>query len=1356
MIFCKANNRRKVRLFDSLGQEVQALETRTLMAVFSANGGKGGTSGPLALEPGLNLVQFQWENFSIPDEFQIDYQGKRIAGDIGLRPNGEQGSKVIALKNTGSNLNIKVTAPLEGTAWNFRVETKPFELKVDGFLGDVIKVDIVNLLNKAGVSLPAADFKADGFGLKDLTFDQGEVARIDGMQDELKKGVFYFVPKVTGEALDYGANRADKGLGDITLTATNNGQEFPIKLRVSDGFSSTGDNAVTFGDKKLDIYRQEQRLAYLGFPGGASGDSLQVDGIDERVLRPSIGGLEWAQNLFCISIDPATSGRGLLLCPDGNSQVTPKIPPIKKSLFKEHINDSQLPFWRNFDGSLLPPMQFLSTQRTYGTDSAGRFIERARSELLRLGMAPDSTGIAFQRGTGEPSNSHDGGRGVDIDDTPGDYYKTTRGYVAASPDQGGGFIVKKADGTYRGGSNPVTNQGEAGLTDAAFKRGGKELARKLLDYLDYKLEEKNARLIIDAFINAGSPLVFYNDPRFFDVVSGVKYWVGHYNHIHFAIPSPLSMPGTFSVNAFQAMSESNDNSLFFSPLSFKPPGRLTNAIDLGVLNNSLDVSGNLTANEPERIYRFKIGAKPDDLESNYYDTPRDIMALLDNLASDVDLELIADPNYDDEGEVLFSSTNLGTQAESIPVPQLGSGNYFIRVMRKDTDTTYHLNLSAATLPISPDQAGETATNAASLGILTSPITRNDFIGEVDPQDLYNFQIDTISDVTLKVTGLDLADATLAVGQDTNGNGLLDSEEYISYSDADDNGDESIQLVRLPAGKYLLLVGRNSGNSNYQLNAAATSSVIPSDQAGDTTATSYDFGVLTAPVATTDFIGALDRVDTYRFRIDALQGIKAKLSSLTADADLEIYRDSNSDGLFDANERIGGSYLGGDSSEEIAMTGLAAGEYFIRVIQYESDSEYTLNVSPETATGANLVITRDYPGTTPDLGTQFAYRVTVTNNGPVTATDVILTEDLPVGLHLVRVDNINPSSSSQTIGNRITGRISSLEPGASASFDITAYAFIAGDLIGITNVASSTPDFDLSSNNVVTTNAINSIVSPPADLEITQSVSNQTPKVGDQITINLSLTNKGPGTATVIRVRDLLPAGLGYISFNSDIGTYDPITGLWAVGNLPPDVTVNLQISADVIQAVSMTNTVEVVAMDEADPDSIPNNNKTNEDDQSSTLIIPVGTPVEVALNVTKIERYGIHYQPTKLVLTFSTQLDTLSAQNKANYRILGPGGRYIPLSRATYQTSTTTVTLFPKLRLNLHKRYTLIVNGAQPTGLHTAQGAYLNHGTNHVAKIVQGNLVLPKIKKPQPVLRVALNAIKSKPIPSGKIIRALR
>ncbi len=43
-----------------------------------------------------------------------------------------------------------------------------------------------------------------------------------------------------------------------------------------------------------------------------------------------------------------------------------------------------------------------------------------------------------------------------------------------------------------------------------------------------------------------------------------------------------------------------------------------------------------------------------------------------------------------------------------------------------------------------------------------------------------------------------------------------------------------------------------------------------------------------------------------------------------------------------------------------------------------------------------------------------------------------------------------------------------------------------------------------------------------------------------------MTNKGPDAAVNTRVTDKLPAGLIYITSS---GNYDPVTGLWIVGDL---------------------------------------------------------------------------------------------------------------------------------------------------------------------------------------------------------------
>lgn len=291
---------------------------------------------------------------------------------------------------------------------------------------------------------------------------------------------------------------------------------------------------------------------------------------------------------------------------------------------------------------------------------------------------------------------------------------------------------------------------------------------------------------------------------------------------------------------------------------------------------------------------------------------------------------------------------------------------------------------------------------------------------------------------------------------------------------------------------------------------------------------------------------------------------------------------------------------------IDYTASSSGTYYIGVSSYSnfdydpftggiggsSSGNYTINIAVGSGSSANQ-ITLNEPNNTilqaVDTGLSSANPGTVTGSG------------------LIRTSTQNPV----TVNNgTVTASLGTLNSGESATVNLTVLPFIAGDILSTTNVTSNEYDYNPSNNSLISTKAINAVTPANADLELTQTVSNSAPQIGDQVTFNLTLTNKGPGTATAIKVRDILPAGLSYVSSTAVLGSYDSNTGIWDVGNMPYDASIGLAITAIVNAGQSISNTAEVITVAEVDPDSIPNNNSLIEDDLTSVnLDVQNETPV---------------------------------------------------------------------------------------------------------------------------------------------------
>jgi hypothetical protein len=123
---------------------------------------------------------------------------------------------------------------------------------------------------------------------------------------------------------------------------------------------------------------------------------------------------------------------------------------------------------------------------------------------------------------------------------------------------------------------------------------------------------------------------------------------------------------------------------------------------------------------------------------------------------------------------------------------------------------------------------------------------------------------------------------------------------------------------------------------------------------------------------------------------------------------------------------------------------------------------------------------------------------------------------------------------------------------------------------------------------------------------------------------------------------------------------------------------------------------------------------------------PIDPPTVVDVN-----RFGIHMQPTVLVVTFSEALDPTSAQDPKNYKIFDPSGRPVGIASAVYDAAAHTVTIKPRNRINLHHTYRLTVYGSGQGGLTDAHGTRLDGvgnglpGSDYTTTLTWRNVVWP-------------------------------
>jgi uncharacterized repeat protein (TIGR01451 family) len=246
---------------------------------------------------------------------------------------------------------------------------------------------------------------------------------------------------------------------------------------------------------------------------------------------------------------------------------------------------------------------------------------------------------------------------------------------------------------------------------------------------------------------------------------------------------------------------------------------------------------------------------------------------------------------------------------------------------------------------------------------------------------------------------------------------------------------------------------------------------------------------------------------------------------------------------------------------------------------------------EFADNADLAIEKSAAPIPGRPGGQATYTLHVTNHGPDTAKEVLVTDPIPAGLEFL---STNPPCTHA--GGELRCELGSLADGDSRTleFEVRIPAAAEEGFVNTATVTSPTPDPDPSNNS--STAAIP--LQLEADLSVRKVALPQRLTAGGHVVYMVVVHNAGPSAATDVTVTDPIPAGLIPREAQPSQGTCDLTHGLVCeLGRLDAGGSAVILGAAQVMPSAGgkIPNTVSVTG-GQVDP---------NPDDNSSTATIEV-------------------------------------------------------------------------------------------------------------------------------------------------------
>lgn len=283
--------------------------------------------------------------------------------------------------------------------------------------------------------------------------------------------------------------------------------------------------------------------------------------------------------------------------------------------------------------------------------------------------------------------------------------------------------------------------------------------------------------------------------------------------------------------------------------------------------------------------------------------------------------------------------------------------------------------------------------------------------------------------------------------------------------------------------------------------------------------------------------------------------------------------------------------------------------------------------------ADLVVLASGPAAALE-GVNIGYSITVSNLGPSTASNVIVTDTLPAGTPFV-----NASGGGVINGGVVTWPvIGSIDSGGFITFSLTVTAPASGILTNRASCSSLTPD-PVAANNDGTATA--STVTTEIGLLADVAVLMTGPAIvlpGSNLTYTITVSNLGPTVATNVIVQNPLPSGLTFVNASGGVAPSGGMLIWPAIDSLAPGAFTSFDVTVAGPTSGTVTNSASA---NSGTPD--PNQANNNGTATASRWELSITPQADLA-----VEASGPATVPAGSTFTYAILVTNLGPSTAAN------------------------------------------------------------------------------------------------------------